>query len=403
MVNKDLTEFVIEPSNGHWGLSRKEDKDNLRLVLAQKEKPVKCYDGVQLIILNTTNECNLGCIYCNTRGVRARTKMPPEIAIATIDKATKLENIPNIVFHGSEPLLNMQTIEQAVLYGEDISKRIGKQITFNIQTNLTTLNSEKLKFIKEHGIGISTSLDGREEEHNLNRLYLDGRPTYYTLRENMGKILEFQRGISAVCVVTKNNVKNLDKIVLEFEEIGISDIQLLPSVKCPNGSDYRPSNAELTESYIKVFEQTFERVELNTQKSHIRNIAQYLSTLFIRTGIDACRICCSRSSHPLLTVDVNGDIYPCDFFWGDKDKNLGNVKNDSFDSVLTSSKNPRMVSIENTLCGDCKWRNVCGGGCLADKLFSEGKPYYCETHKSVYEYLSKKLPHLLEHNILNKI
>lgn len=403
MLDRDLTEFIIEPSNGHWGLSRKGDEDNLRCVLARKEKPIKCYAGVQLIILNTTNECNLGCVYCNTRRARAHTKMPPEIAITAIDKAAKLKNIPNIVFHGSEPLLNMQTIEQAVIYGEDLSKSLGKQITFNIQTNLTTLDSEKLRFIKEHGVGISTSLDGGEEEHNLNRPYADGRPTYSILINNIKRILEFQRGISAVCVVTKNNVKSLDKIVLDFEKVGISEIQLLPSVKCINGSDYRPSNAELIESYLKVFEQTFKRVELNTQKSHIRNIAQYLSALFIRTGIDACRICCSRSSHPLLTVDVNGDIYPCDFFWGNKDKNLGNVKNDDFDSILSSSKNPRMTPIEITPCGDCKWRNVCGGGCLADRLFSEGKPYYCETHKSVYEYLSKKMPYLLEHNILNKI
>jgi len=400
-----LDKFVIEPSNGLWGLSAIEGDRELKAKLREEIKPEKCYKGTQILVLNTTNACNLGCIYCSARHVRSEERMPFQIARASLDRAVELEHIPDIVFHGSEPLLNMPLIKETVDYGEELARATGKKISFYVQTNLTVLDDDSREFMKAHHVAISTSFDGLPDSQNKNRPYLNGYPTYEDVRANIKKVLEFQKGICAICVITKHNVHNLTSIVQHFEDIGITDVQLLPSVKCSNGNgfDFRPGNDELSEQYLKVFENVFGKMCDGSQKINVRNIRQYLRTFFFESGIDSCRICSSTPYHPLLSVDNDGSVYPCDFFWGDKTKVLGNVNTDSFSSMLNHPNNPRMCQIEKSGCRDCDWKNICGGGCMADRLFSGGKPYYCETHKSVYTYLSKKMPDLIESGLLKRI
>ena len=101
-------------------------------------------------------------------------------------------------------------------------------------------------------------------------------------------------------------------------------------------------------------------MEEGKQRIVVKNLSQYLSDIFLTTGVDACRTCTPSAQHPILAVDIDGEIYPCDFFWGDKERSIGNVKTNSFSSLLNSPRNIRSVPIEDTSCGDCTWRNICG-------------------------------------------
>ena len=399
-----LRTFLIEPSNGLWGLYNAGEKDNLKKELQRYKKPKKFYEGTQIIVLNTTNECNLNCVYCSAREVRSMIKMPLEIAKKSLERAIEGKYIPEIVFHGSEPTLNMDLIVGTVNYGRELEKASGRKLEFYLQTNLAHLDNIALKFIHQNRIAVSTSMDGTRDIHNASRPYSNGKPSYDDVKNNINRVLEVQDGICAICVVTKDNVHHLNEIVYNFEEIGITDIQLLPSVRCSkNGADFAPKCEDITENYLEVFDTTFSKMINGKQKINVRNIKQYLKTFFFESGIDSCRICSSSPYHPLLAVDTDGDVYPCDFFWGDKRKVVGNVLIDSFESMLNHPNNPRMIPIERTDCSECDWRNLCGGGCMADRLFNGGKPDYCEMHKSIYSYLSKKIPELIKNGLLKKI
>src|SRR3989344_9584863 len=110
--------FVIEPTNGWWGIAQEGAEKTLLDELKRKKLPKKLYCGVHSIILNTTNQCNMDCIYCSASENRSEEKMPQEISKKVIGEAAKLELTPRIVFHGSEPLLNMPLIRSTVAYGE---------------------------------------------------------------------------------------------------------------------------------------------------------------------------------------------------------------------------------------------------------------------------------------------
>ncbi len=396
------SKFILNPSNGAWGIAEEGKECELLVELGTKIPP-KNYLGTHSIILNTTNSCNMGCIYCSAVNNRSDKQMKFNVARRTLDESIKMERVPRIVFHGSEPLMNMQLIEGTVLYGENLVDQ-GK-ILFYLQSNLTSLTDEKLKFIQNHNIGVSTSIDGFAEQHNRTRPFRDGSPSYQRVVDNIAKILEFQNGMCVACVVTKYNVSQLSEIAIDLEDKGVTHIQFLPSVMCQdyNGEDFRPTNTELTSAYMKLFEQTFSRMEQGEQKAVIRNIPQFISSLFLRTGVDSCRICSSADYHPILAVDINGDVYPCDYFFGNDKFKIGNIQTDLLHSMLNNPHNPRSNSLEFTACGGCDWAHICGGGCMADRIFSGDKPYYCKTFENIYKYFGSKIPDLKKRGVLKKI
>ena len=394
-----IEKFIVYPKTGAWGIAKEGSEEELLEELKQQPLPEKKYLGAHSIILNTTDQCNMGCIYCSASDNRSKQEMDIKIAKKTLDEAIKLETIPRIVFHGSEPLLNMPLIRATVMHGESLPKRV----LFYIQSNLTTLTTEKLKFIREHNIGVSTSIDGFRAQHNATRPFRNGSPSYNLVTKNMGKVMQGQKGMCTVTVVTGYNVSSLSDIALDLESRGVTHIQFLPSVKCSKSdTDFRPTNEELTKSYVHLFEQTFRRMERGEQKAVIRNIPQFLASMFIRTGVDSCRICSSADYHPLLAVDINGDIFPCDYFFRKPDHVIGNIMKDSLVDVLNSPRNSRNGPIEDTACGKCDIRRICGGGCMADRIFSGDKPYYCQTYRAMYEFLGSKMPELREKGLIKR-
>ncbi len=161
-------------------------------------------------------------------------------------------------------------------------------------------------------------------------------------------------------------------------------------------------NSKIVLEYL--FDKTFKKIEEGTQSVQIRTLSQYLSSMFAPNGIDACRICSSGNLQPLIAIDHEGEVYPCDYFWGDEKTKMGNISSGSLESISLSPNNLRMREIDKTSCNPCDWKMICGGGCLAEgKDTKTGRPEYCETHKGVYNYLAKKMPELIQKDLIKPV
>jgi len=393
--------FVINPETGRWGISQSKKTDRLEEIL-KKPLPKKEYLGTRLLVLNSSNKCNLSCVYCSETEHRHYTLgMSYDIAKKVIDRAIKEENKQTIVFHGSEPTMNFDWIRKIVQYGHRRMNETSRKIDFSIQSNLAEIPEVFLNFIKEYNIGVSTSIDGTPEIHNKTRPYIDGRPSFEDIILNVRKILKSQKNLNVVTVVTKINVGSLEQIADLFESEGITSWQTIPVEK---NHTYTPNPVDLGNAYIKLFDDVFEKIKSKEQRLEIKVLAQYLASMFIHNGIDACRTCSSGNIHPLIAIDHNGEAYPCDYFWGDKNVRIGSINNQTISELIQSPENLRMRSINETVCSPCIWKMNCGGGCLASSHYSnDGKSFYCSTHKIVYNYLAKKMPELIEKDLIKPV
>ena len=398
LTNKKV--FVIDNNTGRWGITKEGSVGELE---ASLKKPVaeKKYGGTDLLILNSSNKCNLNCVYCSEIEHRkGNSNMSEEIAYQTIERALGEERIPSIIFHGSEPTKNFPWIRRVVEYGHQRMKETGKVISFAIQSNLAELPEGFLDFITEYHVGVSTSLDGTADIHNKTRPYLDGRASFEDVMKNAKEIIKVQGSLNVATVITKFNVGSLESILDLFENEGITSWQTIPA----EGNYTAPDSVQLGKSYVSLFDKVFNKIERGEQKMELRTISQYLASLFVHNGIDACRLCSSGNIQPLLAVDYDGQVYPCDYFWKDKSLAIGNIEKQSVKAMSNSKKNLRMRNINETECYDCTWKSNCGGGCLASSYYSNrGKSPYCETHKIVYNHLAKQMPELIERNLIKPV
>jgi uncharacterized protein len=153
------------------------------------------------LILNVTENCNLRCLYCiyngENPGFRDRSKksMPYEIATQSIDRFIEFINKnyvntinlnPAISFYGGEPLLEFDLIKAVVNY----CKKINFKANFNMTTNATLLNEDKIKYLVDNDIMISISLDGPRGEHDRNRPFANGKGSYKIVYNNILKLKE---------------------------------------------------------------------------------------------------------------------------------------------------------------------------------------------------------------------
>lgn len=109
--------------------------------------------------VSVTEKCNLGCPYCYV--ANRPTWMTKEVFDKGIEDTHKLmkrsgDDDYMVSFFGGEPMLNWDLIEYAVPKLLADPKNSG----VNIITNLTMIDEKKLKFIKEHSVGVSWSFDG---------------------------------------------------------------------------------------------------------------------------------------------------------------------------------------------------------------------------------------------------
>lgn len=146
--------------------------------------------GIERLILQVTQGCNLACSYCffseQYHHKKECVMMNWEIAKRGIDYYIQhAEAVKELKFnfYGGEPLLNFELIKKCVEY---IEKRISdRKCQFSITTNLTLLNEEMADFLEKYHFLILVSLDGPQDIHDRNRKYKDGNDTYKTVISNL--------------------------------------------------------------------------------------------------------------------------------------------------------------------------------------------------------------------------
>ena len=120
------------------------------------------FSRINSLIVKVTNRCNLNCAYCYENVSRKGTDMTFGVFKTIIDKTLNSTNDRkiNIIFHGGEPtLLKNEWYVDAVSYAVTKAVELGKEMKFGIQTNLTTLNQNKIDLFRYLNISPGVSID----------------------------------------------------------------------------------------------------------------------------------------------------------------------------------------------------------------------------------------------------
>jgi uncharacterized protein len=151
--------------------------------------------GLQQLILDLTNQCNMRCKYCIYSGKyryersHRDSNMPLETAIKAVDyfmNCSSKSEKPDVTFYGGEPFLEFELFRYII----DYVKSKSNNYNFSLTTNGTLLNAEVASYLIKNDISINVSLDGPKHVHDKNRVLLNGSGSYELVMNNLKYIKE---------------------------------------------------------------------------------------------------------------------------------------------------------------------------------------------------------------------
>lgn len=364
-----------------------------------------------------TLRCEHSCGYCQVSRQskdRARYDMDQATASKALDIALSAPApLIKIEFQGGEPLLNFELVRWIVLAAKERAVSRGKRLQFVITTNLALLNNEILDFCEQHGILMSTSLDGPPDLHNKNRPRR-GNNSYELAVAGIERIKQ-RLGpgqVNALMTTTEASLNRVEEIVDEYLRQGLDGIFLRPlspygfAIKTKQFYKYRAQDWLL-------FWKRGLRYVLDINKSG-RRFPEFYSTVILRRMLSDEPIGYVDLRSPAgiglgaLVYNYDGAVFASDEArmlaeMGDRSFELGNVHEHSYRDLVLSDTLVSAVadSLTQTApqCSSCVFEPNCG----ADPVYHHAtqrdvlgiKPLseFCQRQKGVITHLFELLQH----------
>lgn len=393
-------DFLCNKNTGAWVLG--EDINSEVLGITSKTPSCNKFQGTSMVVLNITRVCNLDCIYCFAADVKGVGKMDNIIGRKAIDRILELpRQSRKVIFHGNEPMTNFALIKDLVPYSNG-------QIDFCIQSNGTLFTNEQINYLVNNRVGIGISLDGLAKHQNSCRPYIGGAGSFDDVMSNIHKVIDAQGNVSLITVVSKHNVDDLEEIADSFQKEGIKVVCFNPAY--PDGkNDFCPDQKVLAQNMIKIFDKEIERKISGKQGISTTNLKDLLRTFFSPKFTYNCARCSGTSLHPLIGIDVDGSIYPCDMFWGREQYKVGHINEMSLTESFNSQRNFRVYRTLDGIeqCSKCDWKMFCGAECPGVSVRCDSsiasKGFYCDYRKAVLGYVASKIPLLHQKRVLGEM
>jgi His-Xaa-Ser system radical SAM maturase HxsB len=304
-------------------IKNNEYEREMAISFAKKNQFLAYWPSLHIIV--TTLRCNHKCQYCHAR-VAPMTARDMDMTTDTAKKVVDTiffssnQNL-TIEFQGWESLVNWDIVKYITEYAEIKAGHLSKNVEFAIVTNLTLMDEEKLAYLMDHNIQISTSLDWDEETHNFNRTFKDGNSfeqvTYWIKRinEEYEKRWLHQK-LGALLTVTKKALPKYKDIIDTYINLGLEGIFLRPL------NPYWFARADLenlgysSEEFVDFYKKSMDYIlELNKKWINFREMLSGIYLSKILTDNDPnflderspCGACIWQ-----VAYNYDGKIYSCD-------------------------------------------------------------------------------------------
>ena len=313
-------------------------------------------------------------------------------------------------WHGGEPLLCGLDYFRKIVSIQDRFKG-DKKISNSLQTNGTLLTDEWCRFFAGHDFLIGLSLDGPRDIHDAFRVNKGGKPTFDKVMNAVTMLKRNHVEFNTLSVVSSLCEGRGTEIYRFFRDcIGSRYMQFLPAVehtivkpgiKRPvivppeypgsEPAEWSVSSLGYGQFLCDIFD---EWVRNDVGRTFV---IIFDATLSLYCGLQPGYCAFAETCGDSLSIEHNGDVYPCDHFVY-PDYKLGNLRETPLGAMFDSDKHLRFsLAKRNTLpdgCLRCKWFFACHGECPKHR-FGE-KNALCDGLKLYFSHTEKAMKRMKE-------
>jgi His-Xaa-Ser system radical SAM maturase HxsB len=189
--------------------------------------------GTKLHIFVVTLRCEHSCDYCQvSRQTASRGEF--DMSTSTADRAVAImmdspARDVTLELQGGEPLLAFDVIQYIIPRAKELALKKGKNLDIVVCSNLACVTDEMLRYFRDEGVKVSTSLDGPAFLHNKNRPR-PGRNSYEKAIEGIERsraILGMDQ-VAALMTTTAASLDHPTEIIDEYVNRNFHSIFLRP-------------------------------------------------------------------------------------------------------------------------------------------------------------------------------
>ncbi|MDR3438252.1 peptide-modifying radical SAM enzyme CbpB [Telmatospirillum sp.] len=401
---------VVAPDTAFWALVRKERLAEIlaggplveefgakAAAFADEIDRLRFHLKPSAVYFNPTERCNLNCSYCYIPSEmrRAGEQMDKPKLLAALETLhayfrghMPADRLPQIIFHGAEPLLAREAIFAGI-------EAFGDRFRFGVQTNATLLDDAAVEFLTSHGVGIGLSLDGPTAAvADRTRRRWNGDGVFDHVVRAIER-LDGYAGYNVICTMTKENLPHLTQMVEFFHDRRVPACMLNVTRCTQEGArTMHGSDDEVARAYLAALERTHELYRETGRKLVVANFANILIAILAPT---ARRLMCDISpcggGRSFFALAPNGDLFPCSEFIGLAEFSGGNLFDRPIDDILKSPPFQKVIGrkVEDIAgCDVCPIRHFCGSPCPAEAYEMNGgmqqKGAFCHFYEEQVRY-----------------
>jgi len=316
-----------------------------------------------------------------------------------------------IEFQGGESMLNFDLVRQIVERAEEINIVEQRDLQFVIATNLAVVSDDILNYCKDHGILVSTSLDGPADVHNKNRPR-PGKDSYERAVAGIQRAREVlgRDRVSALMTTTKLSLDRGRDIIDEYVRQGFSGIFLRPLSPYGFAVKTKSYDAYDVEEWLRFYFDGLDYI-LDLNRQGLFFVEQYASLILSKmltpfeTGYVDLRSPAGIGIGAIV-YNYDGDVYASDESrmlaeMNDKTFKLGNVHSNTWEEIMSSDAllDPLEQSYTGSvpMCSDCAFEPFCGADPVfhhatqGDMVGNKPSSAFCTRNMAIFRRLIKQL------------
>ncbi|MBM4240379.1 MAG: radical SAM protein [Euryarchaeota archaeon] len=331
------------------------------------------------VVWNITRACNMRCVHCYEN---AGSKGEEELSQGEILKGLDILancGVTSLAFSGGEPSIHPQILKF-------IQHASNKGLHVALATNGYKFLDlgECMKFAKAGLQFVQISIDGIDPEtHDSFRGVSGAWDRAVDAVENFERTGIF---VEVATTVTEYNFEEIPEMIKFVRRLGAHWFMLYNFIPTGKGAeivemDISPKKRLkiLRKAYRENFTDEMQEMQILSTAPQYAHVAHNMS--FEDVKIIPTHFYNPEYTNPMLikladfvggcgagrfymSIEPNGDMYPCVFFPHEDEVKLGNLLKDDFDIVWQNNRlliNLRNKNILKGNCGVCESRNICGG------------------------------------------
>jgi len=351
--------------------------------------------GEQNVALVITQNCNLACRYCYLTHKNDSHTMTFETAKRAIDfflKKYSMQEALYLDFAGGEPLLEIDLIHEIADYFEFEVRRLNHKwkdrYLFHIPTNGILYDDHRVQeFIRKHWghVGVSITIDGTKEKHDMNRVFPNGRGSYDAIIDNVKLWIE-QFGDRATTKVTFSSadLPLLKESIIHLWNLGLKNVP----ANVVHEDVWKEGDDEVLEDQLKALADYVLENELWNEVNCMffsERVGYPYTQEFLRSNQCGAGV--------MIAVDAQGLCYPCVRFLGfsldhQRPYIIGDINSGiSFDKIRPFIS-CTIEAQSDTQCRDCEVATECSSchgndydSSVTGSLFKRAT-FVCRMHKA---------------------